>query len=202
MADTDNQSETAKPGDSQTTVTTSAPTTGNAVDQAEVERLRKEAEQARMRANQLEKAEEARLKAEEERKAKELEEQNEFKTLAEQEREKREKLEKDIEERDRREALNKAKSDTLKDYSDDVKEQAEDLGIDLLSDDESDVEAYKAKLDKIKASFENTGRVTSNNGQTRTNTPSRGEAIQAYIKGDKSAFDEQVANIPWVKDQQ
>ena len=166
MGDTDlPKPETANPeAPSNTTVTTTTPvTTGNAVDQAEVERLRKEAEQARMRANQLEKEAEARRKADEEKVAKELEEQNQYKQLYEQATAKLEEVETEIQKKERESELSQARTEALKDYPDEVKAQAKELGIDLVSAEESAVADFKKKLDTLNKVAEGSGTVTPNN---------------------------------------
>ncbi len=203
MADTPQNGETAKPGDSQTTVTTTTPApAGNAVDQAEVERLRKEAEQARMRANQLEKEAEARKKADEEREAKELEENNKFKDLWEQSEAKRKELEAADEAREKQAELDKTRDDALSSYSSEVKQAAADLGLDLNGTDTADVDAFTAKLDKLKERIEDGQQARPNNGQNRNTKMSKQEALQEVAKGSKSAANELIKQIPWVADHQ
>lgn len=197
MADTPN-GETVTPGDSQTTVTTtSAPVTDNA-SAAEVERLRKEQEQKDIRIRQLENEAKARTQADEEARNKKLEQDQEYKTLLEQERAKRKALEDEADEREAKTELSKAKAEAIKDFSEDVQKQAEDLGIDLTNADEAAVEAYKAKLTKLNDSFATNGKVTPNNGQQRNPKYDQHEVLQAHAKGDVGAFDQALAQIPWI----
>lgn len=145
------------------TVTPSSQT----VDATEVERLRKEAEQATMRANQLANQLKAKEDAEAAAKAKELEEQNQYKTLYEQEKAKREGIEAEREENERKRTL-KAESDKLfAQYPDQVRVLAEEAGMSLLGTDETSVEAFKAKLDKVNGLIKSP-KVTPNNPGNRT----------------------------------
>jgi len=156
MADTPsaNAGETVVVDDSKTTVPVTAPATVTSND-GEVEKLRKEKEQAEMRANQLANQLKAREEADAEAKAKELEEQNKFKDLYEQEKAKREAVETEAEAKERLAAIAKAKDEVLGEYSDEVKKQVEALGLDLADTDEASVNSFKEKvaiLDKGTAS--------------------------------------------------
>lgn len=164
MADTPsaNAGETVVVDDSKTTVPVTAPATVTSND-GEVEKLRKEKEQAEMRANQLANQLKAREEADAEAKAKELEEQNKFKDLYEQERTKREAIESEREEAERKAELAKAKQDALSDYPDTVKTMAEKLGLDLTDSSETAVEEFKSKLNELKNGVGNTAKVSGNN---------------------------------------
>lgn len=116
---------------------------------AEVERLRKQAEQAEMRANQLQNQLKAKEEAEAEAARKKLEENQEFKTLAEQERARREELEAKIEAEERAKELASQKAEVLKDFPDEVKGLAEDAGIELTDTSDEAVAAFKERLDKV-----------------------------------------------------
>jgi chromosome segregation ATPase len=202
MADTPTSGETVVPeAPSNTPVQTPAPTPqGNASDTAEVERLRKEVEQANLRARQLENEKLAREKADEEAEAKRLESNQEYKTLLEQERAKREDLERAEEARTQKAELDAAKADVLKDFSEDVQKQAEDLGIDLSNAEEATVTSYKEKLTKLNDSFGSNGRPTSNNGRQTNPKYDEHEVLQAYAKGDNTAIEEAMNRIPWIAD--
>lgn len=132
------------------------------VDTGEVERLRREAEQERLRANQLANQLAAKEKAEAEAKAKELEEQNQYKTLYEQEKAAKEAIEAAQAEAERNAAL-KAESDKLfAQYPEQVRDLALEAGMALTDIDEQSVEAFKAKLDKV-SSLVKQPKVTANN---------------------------------------
>jgi len=197
MADTPN-GETATPGDTQTTVTTTANPPADNGSAAEVERLRKEKEHSELRIRQLENEAAARNKAEEEAQQKQLEEDNQYKSLYEQEKAKREAAESDSERREREAELFKAKQTALKDYPEEVQQQAEDLGIDLA--DAEQVDAYKAKLDKLNSTFETAGKITPNNGRTNNQTRGRKEIMQDYANGNDNAFDEALSSIPFISE--
>lgn len=199
MADTDAKApETATQGTSQTTVQTDAPAQGNAADQAEVERLRKEREQLEMERNQLRNKLEAEEKAKEEARQKKLEEDSEYKSLWEEEKQRREEAEREREVREEREALAKAKSQILADYPEEVRTEAEELGIDLLS--ESDADTFKQKLDRLNKRQDTGTKPKANNGRVTEPTRTRGELLQEYAKGNTSVFDEALANIPFIKE--
>lgn len=115
----------------------------------EVERLRKEAEQATMRANQLANQLKAKEDAEAAARAKDLEEQNKFKDLYEDEKAKRLKAESDKEAADRQTAI-KAESDKLfNEFPKEVRELADDTGLTLTDTDDDTVAAFKDRLDRI-----------------------------------------------------
>lgn len=198
MADTPS-GETVTPGDSQTTVQTTAPAQGNAVDQAEVERLRKEAEQARMRANQLEKEAEARKKADEEAEAKRLEEQNQWKEIAEQEKAKRLELETAQEQAQRKAELEAAKAAIFKDFNQDVVELANDAGLDLADTSEEAQDKLRATLDRLQAKISSETKVTPNN----PNTPpvdDRAKLLEQMRYGDREARAKVISSIPAVEE--
>lgn len=132
----------------------------------EVERLKKEKEQAEMRANQLQNKLDAEEKAKADAKAKELEEQNEFKTLYEQEKAKREEIEAERLSEERKKELQETTVSVLGDYSDEVKALAEDTGLSLGDVSEDAVADFKAKLDKIQTRIGNTQVTPNNPGRT------------------------------------
>lgn len=166
-------------------------------DAAEVERLKKEAEQARMRANQLQNQLDQKAKEEEEATRQKLEEENQYKSLYEQEKAKREAFETEQERNQREAELARVKQDALKDYPEEVRTEAEELGIDLS--DASNVDAYKARLDKLNARYENANKVTPNNGRPSTNTKrSKHEILQDYASGNSKAFDEALSSVPFI----
>lgn len=196
MADTPT-GETANPGDSQTTVPTSATPSVNAVDPAEVERLRKEAEQARMRANQLEN--ELKKKAEEEEAArqKQLEEQNEWKLVAEQNKAKLEAIEREREEAEARQALTNATNQILSSFSSEVQEEAKALGITLLSTDDSAQADFKAKLERLNTKVSANATPSANNPTPRVTTD---DALLLRVRsGDRAAREQAIGSLQAVK---
>lgn len=170
--------ETAPSGDSKTTVQPQAPVSGNASDPAEVERLRKEAQQQTMRANQLQKDLEARKKADEEARQKQLEENEQFKDLWEKEKAEKEALISERETARRKAELQAETSNLFKDYSPAVQKLAVTAGL-SLSDDSDEAKAdLKAKLDTFSSEI-GSPRVEANNPPpTETPTPDREQAIK------------------------
>lgn len=199
------EGDTPKPGETQTpeapknATPPPTPQTGNEGDQAgEAEKLRKELEQARMREQQLLNEKKAREEAEEAKKAKKLEEQNEFKELYEQEKAKREAIESEREAESRRQELEKARTEVLANYSDEVKALAEEAGMNLGSSDEDAKVAFKEKLDKIQNMVGSTGKVTPNNPGKPTQKPKlTQDELRVALKDEKS-FEEIVAQRPGI----
>lgn len=202
MSDTSTKDETVTTGDTQTdATTTSTPAlqTQDNAGTAEVERLRKEQEQKDLRIRQLENEAKAREKADEDAKAKELEQNQEYKTLLEQEREKRTALETEIEDNNQKAELSKAKTEVFKDYSEEVKAQAEKLGIDLTDPSETNVAAFKEKLDTINTGLVKTGTVTPNNPQQKTVTIElSGDDLREALQEDNSFHDLVVKKFPGI----
>lgn len=162
MADTPINGETVTPGDSQTTGTPAATPVVNA-DPAEVERLRKESDQAKMDAansrNEL-----AKMKADQEAaQRKQLEEKEEYKTLFE-------KADAELKAaREAREADEKLRTlstetdSVFKDYPANVVDVAKTAGISLTDDSEAARTSLKEKLDAIKDKVGTTSTVTASN---------------------------------------
>lgn len=142
-----------------------APTTPvveKTTDDSEVEKARKEAEQAKMEANMLRNKLAAKEKAEADAEAKRLEEQNEYKTLYEQNQAKLAEIEREKEAEEQQKAVKDATDNVLADYPDEVKAIAEDTGLNLGEVSEEAVAEFKAKLDKIQTRLGAT-KVTPNN---------------------------------------
>jgi len=166
MADTPNPGETAtQPTLENNNGQPATPVVEKKTDDGEVERLRKEAEQATMRANQLANQLKAKEDAEAAAKAKQLEEQNEYKTLYEQEKAKREEADREREAEEQRKAVTETRQNILSDYTDEVKEAAKDLGLDLTEVTDNAVTEFKGKLDKLQTRI-GSQRVTPNNPGT------------------------------------
>lgn len=201
MADTPN-GETVTPGDTQTTVTTSAAPAANAPDPAEVERLRKEKEQADLRIRQLENEAEARKKADDEAKAKQLEEKEEYKTLYQSEKTKRETLENQQLDAERKAAVSKAQNEVFSGFPSNVTEIAADAGLNLTDDSDEAKEALKTKLESIASKVSSKQTVNGNNpspnsGPTGTD---RAKLLQRMRFNDKTLSDnakvEAISTIP------
>lgn len=189
--------ETGTPKAPENVTPTPAPAQGNASDPA-VEQLRKEKEQAEMRANQLANQLKAKEDAEAAAEAERLEKNNEFKTLHEQEKAKREALESQLAAEEQRKELEKAKAEVLASYSDEVKAVAKEFDVDLSSADDDAKAAYKAKLDKIQARVGTSGKVTPNNpGKPTGASELSGVELSKALKNPKT-FEEIVSKRPGI----
>lgn len=178
-----------------------APTANNINLEHELVELRKKAEQAEMRARQLENEKQERVKQEELARQKQLEEQNEYRTLYEREKAAREAIEIDREEKETRAKLSLVQEKIFAEYPQEVKEIAEATGISLVSDDQTSIDSVKAKLELIKGKLGNntSTRIAGNNGLGETNNGSnieRTEALKLSRNGDTDAFFKAVNTIP------
>lgn len=202
MADATPQGETGKPADPKTDATppvTPAPQEPVKTEDNAVEQLRKELEQQRMRANQLENEKKQRDEAEATRKAKELEEQNQFKDLYEQEKTKREAIEAERQADEQKAELQKARQEVLKDYSDEVKALAEEVGLDLTAADEAAVNSFKEKLDKINSRVASSGKVGGNNQPNATGQPElSGDELKEVLQSDQGFHDYVTKKFPGI----
>lgn len=136
-------------------------------DNAEVEAARREAEQAKMRANQLLNELNAKNEAEAKAKQAELEKQNEFKTLYEQKQAELDALKSAQEAEEKRRTVAELTSSTLGEFSDDVKALAEDAGLKLEDDSDEAVQEYRSKLEKFQTRL-GSQRVMPSNPPTTT----------------------------------
>lgn len=203
MEDTPKTGETAnpKPLENNASQPSAPQPVVNTVDQAEVERLKKEAEQARMRANQLENELKKKKEAEEAAKLKQLEEQNEWKSVAEQERAKREALEQEREAEERAKTLSTAKQEIFKGFPAEVIEIAEETGLGLTEDTDEARAALKEKLDKINARVVKTSTPGPNNPQTPSPVAAnRQELIKQAKYGNREARMKVISTIPAVQE--
>jgi vacuolar-type H+-ATPase subunit E/Vma4 len=160
----------------------------SAVD-AQLEKLRKEAEQATMRANQLANQLKAKEDAEAAAKAAELAEQNKFKDLYEQEKAKRLEVETAQAEAERKSLLKEASDKLFAQYPEQVKSLAEKTGMTLTSADEDDVAAFKARLDEV-STLVKQPKVTANNPGERSTVTAMAPMDLHAIANDPKKFEE------------
>jgi hypothetical protein len=197
MADTPT-GETVTPGDSQPTVQTPAapaPAPANASDQADVERLRKEKEQADLRIRQLENEKAARDKADEEAKQQRLADNDEWKQIAEQEKAKREALENERQEAETKQALRLSEEAIFAEFSQDAIDVAKEAGLSLTEDSDSAKEAFKSRMQKISEKVVSTPQVTPNNPGVTPEANDRAELVQRMRYGDTAARDQAVNGL-------
>jgi DNA repair exonuclease SbcCD ATPase subunit len=163
MADTPiGETGTPTPLENGATNPTTPPIMEKKTDDGEVERLRKEKEQAEMRANQLANQLRAKEDAEASAKAQELKDKEEYKTLYEQKEAELEEIRRERETEAKHAATTEAADKVLSDYSDEVKEMAKEMGLSLQDATDDSTTEYKSKLDKIQARLGGQ-RVTPNN---------------------------------------
>jgi len=191
MADATPSGETGTPADPKTDATppVTPPVTKPEVkteESSDIEKLKERlrlAEQKAARVGQVEN-ELARIKEAEEKKTQEeLEEQNQFKSLYEQEKAKREAVEAEREQAEKTAELEKAKTEVLGEYSDEVKTLADEVGLTLSDTDETSINTFKEKLDKINTRVTKTGSVGSNNPNlTEQKFELSGEELQKALQ--------------------
>lgn len=199
MTDTSND-ETGVAPKNDATPSVPAPAQVNTVDTAEIERLKKAAEQAQMRVNQLENEAKKREAAEEAARLKQLEENNEWKSVAEQNKAKLEAMEAEREAEQRSKELTDARNEVFKSFPAEVIEIAEDAGLGLSDTSEEAKEAFKAKLEKISAKVVTKAPVTPNNPANPTAPDAdRAEKLKRMAYGDKQARAEIISALPGVE---
>jgi len=198
MADTPTGETVTPEAPSNSTGTTTAPVTDNS--SADVEAAKKEAEQARMRANQLENELKKVKDAEAAAKQKQLEEKEEFKTLYEQTQSQLDELKRNAEAAERQAELSKASQDVLKEYPQNVQELAKTAGLTLTDDSEEAVKALKDKLDTFKNTLGTGSTPRANNPRVISPEQATHEETMAKIRGgDKQALSGYIQELPAIK---
>lgn len=140
----------------------------------DVEQAKRETEQARIRANQLENELKKMRDEQEAARLKQLEEKEEFKTLYEQTQARLREIEEASTRAEQQATVATATAEILKDYPDNVVELAKTAGLTLTDDSEAAKASLKAKLDSFKATV-GTNPVTPNNPSNPTPNPNRDE---------------------------
>lgn len=214
MADTPatDTGETATSGSVSNDVSTTTAPGGDNGSTAEVERLRKEAEQAKMRANQLANELEAKHKAEEVAKQKQMEEKEEFKTLYEQTQKSLDEMKSQAEADKRNSELKQASNELFKEYPENVQKLAETAGLTLTDDSDEAKAALKAKLDEFKSQVAPVQTTQSNNGYTPSTDVSDPHSLtqrsapgqpspmaEASARGDNSVINQYISSLPAIK---
>lgn len=145
MADTVESTETAPTEP----LKNDAPAATSTVTPEEAAELKRQRDQAEMRARQLEKEKQDREKQDEEAARKKLAQDSEYQTLAEREKERADRLQQEIDDTNRRTTLQQAENSILSGFSSEVRDTAQDLGINLLDDDDTSKTAFTQKLESI-----------------------------------------------------
>lgn len=170
----------------------------NAADPAEVEKARKEAEQARMYANQLENKLKAKEAEEAAAKAKQLEEEGRWKEIAEQSQAKLKEIEDAQAAAEHQAELKSATAEVMKDYPSNVAAAAEIAGLSLSDDTEEAHTALKQKLDALKNTV-GTPTPSANNPRPQVENSDSAELLKRMAGGDKKAVSEYIQNMPAMK---
>ena len=152
---------------------------------AELERLRKEKEQAEMRANQLQNQLSEKEKADEAAKAKKLEEEGQYKELLDKERAARQALELEKDTKERQAQLEKDTHEVFSKYNPAVVELAKTAGLSLVDDTDEAKASLQEKLDTFATKLGGTTRVEANNPAPTVQTPTSKEELIGKI-GDPS----------------
>lgn len=170
---------------------------GNA---AEVEKLRREKEQAEMRANQLANELKAKSEAEEEARRKQLEENEEYKTLYQREKEERERLENERKDAAKKAGVSTAQSEIFAKFPKEVVEVAETAGLSLADDSD---EAKQQLEERLKTLADKVGPKktpgANNPGQVTQVEPERAQILDGMRRGDPGATRQAISTIPALK---
>lgn len=181
MVDTPSTGETATPqAPSNAPSETSAPATPVNTSDPIVEAARKEAEQARMRANQLENelAKERQKKADDE-KAK-LEENAQYKDLADKLASELEAIKSEKAEAEKQATLSAETATVLSEYPETVKKLAQAAGLSLTDNSEAGKALLKSKLDTLTAEVAAVSP-TTNEVATNPSSPAPGSTDYAAL---------------------
>lgn len=210
MADTP-QGETVAPvAPSNDPGNTAAPIQVNS--SADVDTAKREAEQARIRANQLENELAKFKQAQADAEKRQLEEKEEFKTLYEQTQSRLREIEDAQTAQERAKQLATATEAVYQDYSPTVVELAKTAGLSLTDDSEASQAALKAKLDVFQKQL-GTAPATPTSNNPHTPAPAsatRQELVTrnqdgvspmalAGAKGDESAIRSYIKELPAIK---
>lgn len=154
------------------------------VTQAELDEIKRQKDQAEMRARQLENEKVEREKREEEARRKKMEEDGEYKTLLERTTQELEALKAEREAEAKKSEISSAEFTILNGYTSEVRDAAKELGISLTDDTEESKQAFQARLDVIKGRFgeEQQPKIQGNNQppmQTPTNLEERAKLVSA-----------------------
>jgi chromosome segregation ATPase len=166
---------------------------------ADVEAAKREAEQAKIRANQLaneKKALEDKL-AEVERKK--LEEKEEFKTLYEQTNARLAEREAADAAKERSAELTKATEAVYAEYPSNVVELAKTAGLSLSDDSEEAAKALKEKLEVFKSKVGPSAPSANNPRPVTPEVASREEQMKRIRGGDKAALGEFIRSNPGIQ---
>lgn len=183
MTDTVTPTETVvtEPLKNDASTPTTPPVVEKTTEDSEVEKARKEVEQAKMEANMLRNKLAAKEKAEAETEAQKLVEKEEYKTLYEQTQAKLAEIEQERNADEQRKALTETSQNILADYSDEVKETAKELGLDLIEISDEAVTTFKEKLDKLQTRVSHQYVTPNNPGSPSGKQDYTGEELRKIL---------------------
>lgn len=159
----------------------------------------KEKQKLQMELNMLRNKLDEKERSERKREEEEMKEREEFRTLYERTKAQLEELETEQETKARKEKLKKEQSNLLSDYSDDVREAAEEVGLSLSDTTEEAQKDFRKRVDAIAKRLGGEKKVTPNNpGEPQR--PSADDARNNYVRNpnDKN-FNDWVSNHPAFK---
>lgn len=167
---------------------------------AEVEAAKKRAEQAEMRANQLQNELDKRSKAEDAARQKQLEEQNEFKTLYEREKLAREELERKEQDELKRENAKKAETEIFSEFPSEVVEVATSVGLQLNGETEEAKKELRDKLTALKDKVSPKATVHANNTyETSPADPEKDKLLEGMKVGHKESASKFIGGLESIK---
>jgi ElaB/YqjD/DUF883 family membrane-anchored ribosome-binding protein len=209
MADTPNGETVTPAALSNEPSTPAAPATDNS-GQADVEQAKREAEQARLRANQLQNELDKIKQSQSDAQQKQLLEKEEFKTLYEQTQSRLKEIEDAQSAKERQSELSTATEAVFKDFPANVVEVAKTAGLGLSDDSEAAQAVLKDKLATIQKQVgSSTPAPTSNNphnpgpqAQSRQELVQRGNVWEgspmahASARGDETVIKKYISDLP------
>lgn len=179
---------------------------------ADVETAKRDADQARLRANQLENENRKLKEAQDETQRKQLEEKEEFKKLYEQTQSKLKEIEDAQAVNERQKELSTATDTVFKDYPENVVSLAKTTGLGLSDDSEAAQAILKEKLDAIQKQVGTPARPVANNPHNpgpqatdrnelvaRSNLFEGSAMALASAKGDETAIKSYIHDLPAIK---
>lgn len=198
MADTPTGETVTPEAPSNEPSTVAAPVVDNS--NVDVEAAKKEAEQARMRANQLENELKKIREQQEAERQKQLEEQGKWKEVADAKTAELERIQRERDEQQRQAELENATNGVFKDYPANVVDIAKTTGLSLPDDSEEAIAAFKEKLDTIKKQVVPTASPSANNPHNPAPAEaSKAELLDRMKAGDKTAVNQYISELPAIK---
>lgn len=181
------------------TSTATVPTSSSDNSSAELQKARKDAEQARMEANLFRNKLAEKEKLESETQAKKLEEEGQYKELLAKERAEKEALLSEKDAAERSAILSAGTNEVLGKYSPAVVDIAKTAGLSLVDDSDEAKVSLAEKLDSIQAKVGGQAKVQGNNPAPSVQQPQGKEELIATMQNtDLRARDRDAASLKFV----